>query len=147
VEHVLTRSPVALASFVLNLSSLIGYFFSVKTANLTSTIATTFSVLIMAGNIVVWIVAAAIYRYEKGVVNTTGKHDDLWGWTCSGAAKAIQETFKEEVPFDRFCNIQSAGWYAGLVQIGAMILSVIIFFLAMRRMKVKKQVRRSMSGF
>jgi hypothetical protein len=135
---------IAASSFVLNFSSLIGYFRSVKTANLLSTMATWFSAIVLAANIIVWAVAAAIYRYEKGVVNDLGKHDDLWGWTCSGAAKAIQETF-HEVPFDRYCNIQSAGWYAGLIQIGAMVLSAIIFALAWRRMKVKKQVRRSMS--
>jgi hypothetical protein len=135
---------VALTSFILNFSSLLGYLRSVKTANLANTMATVFSFIILAANIIVWAVAAAIYKYEKGVVDQLGKHDDLWGWTCSGAAKAIQDTF-HEVPFDRYCNIQSAGWYAGLVQIGAMVLSTIIFALAYRRTRVKKQVRRSMT--
>ncbi|KAF2427713.1 hypothetical protein EJ08DRAFT_735934 [Tothia fuscella] len=136
---------IALSSFVLNFSSLVSYCFSVRASNITSTIASTFSMIIMAANIIVWGVAAGIYRYQKGVINESGKHDDLWGWTCSGAAKAIQETFKQEVPFDRYCDIQSAGWYAGLIQVGAMVLSMIIFFMAMRRMKIKKQARRSMS--
>jgi putative Mn2+ efflux pump MntP len=135
---------IALSSFIFNLSALIGYFRSVKTANLASTIATWFSFIILAANIIVWAVAAAIYKYEKGVTDDQGKHDDLWGWTCSGPAKAIQETF-HEVPFDKYCNIQSASWYAGLVQVGAMVLSAIIFLLAWRRKQVKKQVRRSMS--
>jgi len=135
---------IALTSFVLNLSALIGYLRSVKTANLTSTISTVFSSLILVANIVVWCVAAAIYRYEKSVTEN-GKNNDLWGWTCSGAARAIQKAFEKEVPFDKYCNVQTASWYAGLVQIGAMILSIIIYLLAVRRMQAKQVVRRSMS--
>lgn len=71
-----------------------------------------------------------------------GRHDDLWGWTCSPAAKAIQSVFKDDVPFDKYCNIQSAGWYAGLIQVGAMVLSGVIFALAWRRRGVKKVVGR-----
>jgi hypothetical protein len=133
---------IALTSFVLNFSSLMGYFRSVRAANLANTMSTVFNYIILAANIIVWAVAAGIYKYEKGVVED-GKHNDLWGWTCSGAAKAIQESF-HEVPFDQYCNIQTAGWYAGLIQVGAMVLSAIILALAYRRKGVKKQARRSM---
>ena len=57
----------------------------------------------MLGNLVVWSVAAAMYRNEK---DKDGKNSDLWGWTCSAGAKAIQKEFVGEIDFDRFCDVQ-----------------------------------------
>lgn len=103
--------------------------------------STFFNVFIAVANLVVWIVAAGIYKYEKEVTEN-GKHNDLWGWTCSAAADAIQHAFVDEVPFDKFCTVQAASWYAGLVQVGAMVLSVIIFLMTGRRRTTKGAVKR-----
>jgi hypothetical protein len=58
---------------------------------------------IFFGNIIIWAISAAIYRLEK---DKGGKHNDLWGWTCSGPADAIQTIFKDEINFNTYCNAQ-----------------------------------------
>lgn len=93
----------------------------------------------MLGNIVVWVVAAGVYRNEK---DKGGKSNDLWGWTCSPGARAIQKEFAGEVDFNRYCNVQSASWFVGLAQVGASVLSVVIYVLVIRRRGSKKRLQR-----
>jgi hypothetical protein len=137
---------IAAVSFIINLGTLIAYFHSVKRANLVSTIGTVFNVFIAAANLIVWIVAAAIYKYEKEIT-TEGKHNDLWGWSCSGAADAIQDAFQDQVNFSKYCTIQSTSWYLGLVQVGAMVLSVVIMLMSAGRNRTKKDVQRRTKEF
>lgn len=95
---------VAAIALLLNLCIILAYLFSgVKGANRAAVVATTFTWIVMIGNLVVWAVAASLYRTEK---DKDGKSNDLWGWTCSSAAQAIQKEFKNEVDFDKFCNVQ-----------------------------------------
>ena len=104
---------VAGVSVVLNLIIILSYVFgSIAHANRAALIATTFSWIVMFGNLVVWGVAASLYRTEK---DKNGKSNDLWGWTCSPAAKKIQETFANEVNFNSYCNIQVSP-YTGAIQ-------------------------------
>ena len=112
----------------------------------------------MAGNLIVWSVAASLYRTEK---DKNGKSNDLWGWTCSPAATKIQKEFAGEVNFNNFCNIQvgfyfphfniinilmegkqSVSWYIGLVQVAASALTIITYVLAYMRRKSKKNLKR-----
>ena len=51
-----------------------------------------------------WIASVAIYRYGKEP-DVEGKFKDLWGWTCSPAAREIQDQITN-VDFDTYCNIQ-----------------------------------------
>jgi hypothetical protein len=133
---------IAATSFFLNCVTLVAYLWSVKRANTFNNMSTIFNTFIAVANLVVWAVAAGLYRFEKGVTED-GKHNDLWGWTCSAAAQSIQHAFQDEVPFDRFCQVQSSSWYAGMVQVGAMLLTVVIWCLAGRRKKTKKVYRNS----
>lgn len=95
---------VAGISVLLNLIIILSYIFSgVKHANKAATIATTFTWIVMLGNLIVWSVAASLYRTEK---DKNGKSNDLWGWTCSPAAKLIQKEFAEDVDFNQYCNVQ-----------------------------------------
>ena len=54
-------------------------------------------------HIAVWIVVSIIYRYEKGL---HGVNDDLWGWSCSTEAAALQSEFKGVVDFSVLCSSQ-----------------------------------------
>lgn len=90
---------VALVSLVLNAVILVAYLRSVGTANLAATVATGFNWIVIFGNMVVWGVAVVVYRVEK-------KDDDLWGWTCGSAAETLQDVFKTEVNFDKYCTVQ-----------------------------------------
>jgi hypothetical protein len=132
----------ALVSVLTHIGVLLGYMCSIRTANRIDSVGTTIQMLEMGSQVIIWIVATAIYKYEKQITEN-GKHNDLWGWTCSGPAQALQETFQDVVPFNSYCNIQSASWYAGLVQVGGTLLSITIFLLAWKRKKSKQTIRRS----
>ena len=98
----------------------------------------------MIGNLIVWSIAAGMYRNER---NKGGKSNDLWGWTCSSGARLIQKEFVNEIDFNRFCNIQSASWYVGLAQVGASFLTVVIYVMVFMRRGYKREVQRlSMSS-
>jgi hypothetical protein len=56
-------------------------------------------VLKYAFHIISWLIVSVIYRVSK-----TG--DDLWGWSCSAKAAAIQDAFKSELNFSSLCNLQ-----------------------------------------
>jgi hypothetical protein len=90
---------VATTSVLLNFCTVFSYRFGVDKANAASYVTSTFSWVVMLGNLIVWSVAAGMYRCEK-------KTNDLWGWTCSAGARAIQKEFAEDVDYDRFCNVQ-----------------------------------------
>lgn len=134
-----TYFAVATVSVLLHFATIISYWFSVQHANAAATVASVFTWAVMIGNLVVWIVAAGLYRGEK---DTGEKPKDLWGWTCSAAAQEIQDIFREQVDFNQFCNVQSISWYFGIVQVFAALLTVFIFFLVMRRRETTKVVRR-----
>jgi hypothetical protein len=91
---------VAALALVLNLVILVSYRFGINVANKAATMTTW---VIMIGNLVVWSVAASLYRSEK---DKGGKANDLWGWTCSSAADKIQDVFARDVNFDKFCTTQ-----------------------------------------
>ncbi|KAJ4984769.1 hypothetical protein SVAN01_09727 [Stagonosporopsis vannaccii] len=130
---------VALLSTLLNFATVCSYAVSVSRANAVSVLTSTFSWIDMLGNLVVWAVAASVYRAEK---DKGGKNDDLWGWTCSPAARAIQKEFANEVDFNRYCDVQSAGWFVGLAQVGAGLLTVVIYVLVIKRGVSKRRVKR-----
>jgi len=132
---------VALASLFLNASILVAYSRSIKLANIAATTSTVFEWLVILSNLIVWSVAVTLYRTEK---DKGGKPNDLWGWTCSDAARLIQHAF-EEVDFNRYCGIQSASWHAGILQGATTLLSGVIYYLAVLRRKAKSHVRRSLT--
>ena len=81
------------------------YFRSIKTANRTSaTLGTATTIVEMAAHLAVWIGAAAAYRIGK-------TESDLWGWTCSDKADAIQEQFQNVVDFGKLCDTQVCGFF------------------------------------
>jgi hypothetical protein len=94
---------VAAVSVLLNFVTICSYKFGVDRANVASVITTTFSWVNVLGNFIVWCVAAGLYRAEK---DKNGKSNDLWGWTCSAGARAIQKEFVGDIDFGRYCNVQ-----------------------------------------
>ena len=51
----------------------------------------------------VWVVVSALYRYER---NTNGVPNDIWGWSCSAKAAALQSQFNGVVKFSTLCSVQ-----------------------------------------
>ena len=54
-------------------------------------------------HILAWIIISTIYRYEKGLHEV---NNDLWGWSCSQKAAAIQSEFNGVVNFQSLCSVQ-----------------------------------------
>ncbi|CAO2656354.1 Nn.00g051570.m01.CDS01 [Neocucurbitaria sp. VM-36] len=137
---------VAAISVLLNFGTVFSYMFGVEQANAASHVASVFSWIIMVGNFVVWTVAASMYRLEK---NRNGHSNDLWGWTCSAGARAIQKEFAGEVDFDQYCTVQGVSFYIGVVQAIASLLTVIINILTFMRARSKKNLKHQLrlSGF
>ena len=129
---------VALVSMMFNLVIMAAYIRGVKQANQMSTVASVFNYIVLAGHIVVWGLATAFYRHGKEPVG--GKEKDLWGWTCSDSAKVLQLVFSEQLNFDHLCSIQTASFGVGIATTVSSILSAVIFYLAVRRMRSKKQM-------
>ena len=62
-----------------------------------------FTVFRYVVQIVAWIIIAVIYRYEKSL---HGVDNDMWGWSCSTKANAIQEAFDGVIDFPTLCSVQ-----------------------------------------
>ena len=133
---------ISLFGVIVNLFVLVSYVWGIKAANKVARLGTAFTITTLLLDIAVWIMAVVVYRYERERTEN-GKHNDLWGWTCSPAAQNIQKVFASEVPFNRYCNIQTAGWAAGLLEVGVLGTSLIVYALMVRRGQSKKLVRRS----
>ncbi|KXT03771.1 hypothetical protein AC578_708 [Pseudocercospora eumusae] len=126
---------ISAISFILNSIILLSYIRSIKAANSASTFTSIWTWTITISHLSIWIASVAIYRYGKEPVN--GKFRDLWGWTCSSTAKELQDVLTS-VNFDRYCTVQSSGWYSGLANVGMGILSAVLLGLAMKRRRGKK---------
>lgn len=135
---------IAVVSFFFNLGIMVGYLHSIRTANLAASVSSVFNTAVLLLNFVIWCVTAALYK-QQSVVTKDGKHNDLWGWTCSPAAKIIQPAFHDQVNFDKYCTVQTASWFFGLLQIGATALSLVLYSMGIRRLQSKKLVRRTMT--
>jgi len=107
-----TYFAVAAVSVLLHFTIIISYWFSVQHANAAATVTSVFTWVVLVGNLVVWSVAAGLYRGEK---DKGGKSNDLWGWTCSAAAHQIQDIFQDQVNFNNFCNVQVSDRLFGAV--------------------------------
>jgi hypothetical protein len=134
---------VAATSTLLNFITIFAYRYGVEKANKANYVTQTFSLVVMLGNLIVWSVAAGMYRHEMG---KGGKNDDLWGWTCSAGARAIQKEFKADVDFGKFCNVQSVSWYTGLVQVGAALFTLVIYGMVIMRRRSKGRVETLRAG-
>lgn len=55
-----------------------------------------------------WLVISALYRYEKSL---NGVNSDLWGWSCSTEATALQSEFNGVVNFSSLCSVQVSHWH------------------------------------
>ncbi|KAM0723564.1 hypothetical protein Q7P37_000551 [Cladosporium fusiforme] len=133
---------VSLISFVFNLGTIIAYCKGTDKANSISSIASWWTTAVLVGHVIVWAVGTVLYRYGKEPVK--GKFRDLWGWTCSPAAFAIQSSVTN-IDFRQYCTIQSVSFYTGIVNVATGILSAFIFLLAVIRFRSKKRLQRLQS--
>ncbi|KAK3049600.1 hypothetical protein LTR09_009021 [Extremus antarcticus] len=130
---------ISTVSFLLNAAIMISYCRGTKQANTTAQYAGYWSALIMGAHVVVWAISVGVYRYGKEPVD--GKFRDLWGWSCSEAANAIQEQVTN-VNFEQYCSIQTTSFFTGIANTVAGLLSALIYVYAIVRMRSKKKIQR-----
>ncbi|MCJ1375433.1 hypothetical protein MMC20_006668 [Loxospora ochrophaea] len=88
-------------------------------------------------HIVAWLVMTFLYRYEKSLHNV---NDDLWGWSCTDEANAIQQEFRTTVNFTFLCNTQSYSWQLSIVETAAKVIYATVQFIIYRKtQKEEKQ--------
>jgi len=113
-----------------------------------------FTVVKYVVHICVWITISAIYRYEK---STGGNDNDLWGWSCSDKADAIQPDFQGVVGFGPLCtmqvsssgyslqqtaeNLQSSSWEVSLAEIALKIVFAVAHFILYRKTREGEKQR------
>jgi hypothetical protein len=133
-----TYFAVALLSSTLHCATLLSHYFGTTAhGNTASYITSAYTWIELAGNLVVWGVAAGMYRAEK---DRGGKSNDLWGWTCSAAARAVQKEFAQDVDFNAYCEMQSVSFYVGCVQVGNAVVVVGTYGLVWMRWRARKRV-------
>ncbi|MCJ1447709.1 MAG: hypothetical protein MMC23_008220 [Stictis urceolatum] len=119
---------------IVSLITVLAYLKGIKQANKRATkLGTPVSVIEICAHSAVWISTTIGYRIGK-----TGQ--DLWGWSCSPKAQAIQEVFPE-VNFDFFCNIQGGSWIASIAQVFLTIVTGVVWGLTWRRHRQNKKIR------
>jgi len=133
-----TYFGVSVVSFLLNAAIVISYCHGVSRANTAATVETVWSTVVIVAHVSIWIAGVVFYRYGKHKVN--GKWEDVWGYTCSKTAEDLQQ-FVKDIHFAKYCNIQNGAYYAGLVQVGASILTAIIYIFMFMRMRTKKRLQ------
>ncbi|KAI9822386.1 MAG: hypothetical protein M1827_000105 [Pycnora praestabilis] len=126
---------IAVVTLILNISILISYAHSIKSANRADKVYSYFIYMVYAAHIIAWVVCAGLYRFEK-----TGH--DLWGWSCSDAADKIQPVFQNEVNFNTLCNTQTSSWYASIAEALLELFSLGTYILVFRRILGKKKMDR-----
>ncbi|EXJ64302.1 hypothetical protein A1O7_00638 [Cladophialophora yegresii CBS 114405] len=75
-----------------------------------------FSLVYVAMDIITWVIVAIVYRVEK-------TEKDLWGWSCTDKAKAIQQQLGKQADFTSLCKLQRSSWVLSLSHIITKILT------------------------
>ncbi|KAI9724988.1 MAG: hypothetical protein M1812_000264 [Candelaria pacifica] len=121
---------IAFVTFALNIAIIISYVRGVKAANRVEDLSSTFEYTVSTGQIIVWLVTVVLYKVGK-----TG--NDLWGWSCSDKAAAIQDQFKDVVTFDN-----TSTWYASIAQNALEILAFLVYAATVRRWLNKRKISK-----
>ncbi|KIW95754.1 uncharacterized protein Z519_02818 [Cladophialophora bantiana CBS 173.52] len=76
-----------------------------------------FSLIYAAGHIVAWVIVSVVYRVEK-------TEKDLWGWSCTDKARAIQQQLdSKKLNFESLCKLQASSWEVSVAEVVIKILS------------------------
>ena len=101
---------IAGLTFIMNFIVVCSYMCGVNAANKASSITGYISYALLAVRIVAWAIAAGLYQKAN-----TG--NDLWGYSCSDKADAIQDEVQSYLNFNNLC----------LTQVNLLTLSLLIF--------------------
>ncbi|CZR58634.1 uncharacterized protein PAC_08526 [Phialocephala subalpina] len=126
---------IAVATFFMNLFTLIAYCCSIRAANTVNTCSTVISYIFLGVHVLLWAIAAGAFK-----MGSNGK--DLWGYTCSSQADKLAEEVKSFLNFGKLCQYQTGAWYISIIEAIIYLLTFIITILMLRRSASKKKLGR-----
>ncbi|RMY76715.1 hypothetical protein D0863_01786 [Hortaea werneckii] len=137
-------TAVAGISCLFNTAIILAYISGVRRANAVGDVASKWEYLVQGSQIVVWAVSAGIYRYGREPVD--GKFRDLWGWTCSQDAAALQAVM-DDVDFEKYCGLQTASFNLGISNVAQAVLALVLYIFVFLRVRSKKRVQRAYARY
>ena len=90
---------ISTITFIANLITLCTYLCGIGAANKTSSFFSYIGYILLAVHVVIWAVAVGLFKMAN-----TGH--DLWGYSCSDQAEAIQEQVQSFLDFGKLCTLQ-----------------------------------------
>jgi len=126
---------IATVTFLMNFITLCAYLCGVGAANKTNSIFSIVGYIMLAAHVVVWAVSAGAFKMARD-------GHDLWGWSCSPNADAIQEEVQAFMDFGKLCTIQTGAWYTSIIEAAVYFVTFLAVILMVRRAAHKKKINR-----
>ncbi|RAL15671.1 uncharacterized protein BO97DRAFT_432205 [Aspergillus homomorphus CBS 101889] len=89
-------------------------------------------------NLVMWVVAAAIFQHAK----SSGNNKDLWGWSCVHNER--EQLFQDQIDYALLCRLQDWGLVCAVIEIVLEILVLLVYVVVAYRFWTKRKLARSM---
>lgn len=141
---------IATVTFLMNFITICAYLCGVGAANKTNSVFSIVGYIMLAAHVVVWAVSAGAFKMASN-------GHDLWGWSCSTNADAIQEEVKAFMDFGKLCTIQASlpirrekyanalqtgAWYTSIIEAAVYFVTFLVVILMVRRAAYKKKIAR-----
>jgi len=124
---------IAAITFIMNFIVICTYICGVNAANKASSITGYIGYALLAVRIVAWGVAAGLFQKAN-----TG--NDLWGYSCSDQADAIQAQVQSYINFNTLCLTQTGAWYSSIIEVALYVLDIAIIIAMLKRRQYKRKV-------
>ncbi|KAH0844077.1 hypothetical protein AYO21_02167 [Fonsecaea monophora] len=94
-----------------------------------------FSLLYALVHIIAWLVVSVVYRVEK-------TEKDLWGWSCTDKAKAIQQQLgSKTLDFASLCKLQASSWEVSVTEVTIKVLATgVTWYLDAKQKGLKTEI-------
>ncbi|PYI29146.1 hypothetical protein BP00DRAFT_349550 [Aspergillus indologenus CBS 114.80] len=89
-------------------------------------------------DLVMWIVAAAIFQHSK----SSGNNKDLWGWSCVHNER--EQLFQDQIDYALLCRLQDWGLVCAVIEIVLEILVLLVYVVVAYRFWTKRKLAMSM---
>lgn len=96
------------------------------------------SVCFFGFNLIMWVVAAAVYQNSK----SNGNNKDLWGWSCSQNVR--EELFHSTINYALMCRLQDWGLVCAVIEIVLEVLVILIYIIVLYRFITKHRLAKVM---
>jgi len=124
---------IAGVTFIMHFVVVCTYLCGVGAANKTNKITSYIGYALLAVRVVAWAAAAGLYKKAN-----TG--NDLWGYTCSDKADAIQDEVKSYLNYNTLCVTQTGAFYSSIIEVVLYFLDLVIIIAVLRRRQFKRKI-------